>query len=208
MKIMTIMTTVFLTCMLGLGQNLWAADSPVPMLEGSANKILETLKQNKTSLKGNQQIIFKAVERYFLPNVDVMGMSRSVLGRQAWTKATTSERTEFSQAFTQLVIRTYASPLSEYTDETVTFSAVRGSLAGRFVRVNSQIIRTHANNIPLTYSLVSKNGHWKIYDLSVEGVSLLQSFRSQFAQALQNSNMKDLIQQMRQHKTQLHAKAA
>jgi phospholipid transport system substrate-binding protein len=176
------------------------------MLQDSANKILETLKEHKSNLKNNQQLIFQAVERYMLPNVDVTGMSRSVLGRQAWLKATTAERAEFSKAFTQLVIRTYATPLAEYTDETVTFSPVRGPLAGRFVRVNSQIVRTHANNIPLTYSLVSKNGQWKIYDLSVEGVSLLQSFRSQFAQALQNSNMKDLIQQMRQHSVQSQAK--
>lgn len=179
-----------------LGHNIWAAETPVPMLQDSANKILETLKQNKASLKSNHQLIFQAVERHLLPIVDVNGMSRSVLGRQAWTKATASERQEFSRAFTQLVIRTYASPLAEYTDETVTFSPVRGSLEGRFVRVSSQIVRTQAKNIPLTYSLVSKNGSWRIYDLSVEGVSLLQSFRSQFAQALQNSNMKDLIRQM------------
>ncbi len=208
MKIMKIIAAVFFTCMLTLGGNLWASDSPVPMLEGSANNILVTLKENKQNLKGNQHIIFQAVERYLLPNVDVLGMSRSVLGRQAWNKASALERAEFSKVFTKLIIRTYASPLAEYTDETVTFSPVRGSLAGRFVRVNSRIVRTHANSIPLTYSLVSKNGQWKIYDLSVEGVSLLQSFRSQFAQALQNSNMSDLIKQMREHGSKSPAKAA
>ncbi|MDP1602428.1 MAG: ABC transporter substrate-binding protein [Legionella sp.] len=179
-------------------QNLWAQSSPVPMLQESANQILDTLKQNKTNLKSNPQIIFQAVERYLLPKVDVSGMARSVLGRQAWTKASASERAEFSRAFTKLVIRTYASPLAEYTDETVKFSPVRGSLEGRFVRVNSTIIRSKGNNIPLSYSLVAKNGQWKIYDLSVEGVSLLQSFRSQFAQALQNSNMQALIKQMQE----------
>jgi phospholipid transport system substrate-binding protein len=179
-------------------QSLWAQSSPVPMLQESANQILDTLKQNKANLKNNRQIIFQAVERYLLPKVDVSGMSRSVLGRQAWNKASASERAEFSKAFTKLVIRTYAGPLAEYTDETVKFAPVRGSLDSRFVRVNSTIIRSNGNNIPLSYSLVSKNGHWKIYDLSVEGVSLLQSFRSQFAQALQNSNMQALIKQMQE----------
>lgn len=192
-----IKTFLFLmTC--SLISSLWAASSPVPMLETAANQILSTLEKNKATLKNNPQVIYRAVEQSLLPNVDVSGMSRSVLGRQAWMKATPSERQQFSEAFTQLVIRTYASPLAEYTDETVKFLPVRGSLEGRFLRVNSLIVRSNGKNIPLSYSLVAKNGQWKIYDLSVEGVSLLQSFRSQFAQALQNSNMQELIKQMRE----------
>jgi len=187
---------VFLGFALSLSQWIWAQSTPVPMLQNSANQIIDTLKKNKGSLKSNHQIIYQAVERYLLPNVDVNGMSRSVLGRQAWTKASAAERSQFSQAFTKLVIRTYASPLAEYTDEKVNFMPVRGSLEGRFVRVNSTIVRPNGQTIPLTYSLVAQNGQWKIYDLSVEGVSLLQSFRSQFADALQNSSMQELIAKM------------
>ena len=193
---MKIVKFIVLGMALYITQNVWAGTSPIPMLQDTSNKILGTLKQNKASLKSNHQLIYQSVERYLLPNVDVNGMSRSVLGRQAWMKASPSERAQFSQAFTQLVIRTYASPLAEYTDETVTFLPLRGSLDSHFIRVNSMIVRSSGNNIPLSYSLVSKNGQWKIYDLSVEGVSLLQSFRSQFAQALQNSNINDLIKQM------------
>lgn len=193
---MKIAKIVFLGFALSLSQWIWAQSTPVPMLQNSANQIIDTLKKNKGSLKSNHQIIYQAVERYLLPNVDVNGMSRSVLGRQAWTKASAAERSQFSQAFTKLVIRTYASPLAEYTDEKVNFMPVRGSLEGRFVRVNSTIVRPNGQTIPLTYSLVAQNGQWKIYDLSVEGVSLLQSFRSQFADALQNSSMQELIAKM------------
>lgn len=195
---MKIIKTSLLGFLLLLAPFVWAQSTPIPMLQSTADQILNTLKQNKASLKSNRHIIFQAVERNLLPIVDVEGMSRSVLGRQAWNKATPAERSQFSKAFTDLVIRTYASPLAEYTDETVKFLPVRGSLDSRFVRVSSLVIRSNGNNIPLSYSLVSKNGQWKIYDFSVEGVSLLQSFRSQFAQALQNSNMQDLIKQMRE----------
>jgi phospholipid transport system substrate-binding protein len=169
------------------------------MLEQSAKGIISTLKENKANLQNNPSIIYKAVETYLLPQVDVIGMSRSVLGRQAWTKASPAERTQFAQAFTQLVIRTYSSPLAKYSDETVQFLPLRGSTDSRFVRVNSVIVRSTGKNIPLTYSLVSKDGQWKIYDLSVEGVSLLQSFRSQFAQALQNSNVTEVIKTMQRN---------
>ncbi|STX28639.1 signal peptide protein, toluene tolerance protein Ttg2D [Legionella beliardensis] len=179
-------------------QSIWAQPSPIPMLQDTADQILSTLKQNKASLKQDHSIIYQAVERHLLPKVDVNGMARSVLGRQAWNKATPAERSQFAQAFTQLVIRTYSNPLAEYTNETIKFLPVKGSLDKRFVRVSSLIIRSNGKNIPLNYSLVAKNGDWKIYDLSVEGVSLLQSFRSQFAQALQSSNMQTLIKEMRE----------
>ena len=175
-----------------------AQPSPVPMLQVTSDQILATLKQNKAKLHQDKTIVFRAVEQYMVPRVDVDGMSRSVLGRAAWTKATASERAEFKQVFTQLVIRTYATPLTEYTNETVRFLPIRGSLDGQFVRVNSLIIRPNGRDIPLSYSLVSHGGQWKVYDLSVEGVSLLQSFRSQFAEVLRNSTMQLLIQEMRQ----------
>lgn len=191
---------VFFSTLMLLMQALWAQSSPVPMLENAANQIINTLKDNKTSLKNNHHVIHQAVETYLLPIVDVPGMSRSVLGREAWNKATAAEKKEFMQAFTQLVIRTYATPLAEYSGETIKFQPLRGSVDGRFARVNSNIIRSTGQNIPLSYSLVSKNGDWKVFDLSVEGVSLLQSFRSQFGQVLQNSSMHELIMQMNRQK--------
>lgn len=195
--------TILLCALLSLPQLICAQSSPVPMLEGTANKIIATLKSNKANLKANPSIVFNAVERYLVPNVDVMGMSRTVLGRAVWTKASAAERAEFAKAFTKLVIRTYAGPLAQYSDERVQFLPLRGSVDGQFLRVNSVIVRSQGQNIPLTYSLVAKNGQWKIYDMSVEGVSLLQSFKSQFAQALQNSSISDVIKQMQQQKKAL-----
>lgn len=190
---------VFIACLFS-AQFLCAQNvSPVVMLEQTANEIISNLKQNKMKLKSNPDIVYKAVAAHLLPKVDVAGMSRSVLGRQAWTKATPEERELFSKEFTRLVIRTYSSPLAQYSDETVQFLPVRGAGNTRFMRVNSVIVRSQGQNIPMSYSLISKNGQWKIYDISVEGVSLLQSFRSQFAQALQNSTIKDVIKQMQQN---------
>ena len=193
---MRIIKTILLVVSVILSPVMNAQNSPIPMLEQTANNIIATLKENKSSLKNNPNIIYKAVETNLLPIVDVAGMSRSVLGRQAWSKATNTQRAQFSKAFTRLVIRTYSSPLAQYSDESVQFLPLRGSLDSRFLRVNSIIIRAEGQNISLSYSLVAKNGQWKIYDISVEGVSLLQSFRSQFAAALQNSSIDEVIKLM------------
>ncbi len=187
---------IFLT----LSQAVLAESSPIPMLKNSADQIINTLKANKGNLKNDHQIIHNAVEKYLLPIVDVNGMSRSVLGRTAWNKATSAQKKAFTKEFTELVIRTYSSPLAEYSDETVKFMPLRGPIKGRFARVNSVIVRNDGPDIPLSYSLVSKKGQWKVFDLSVEGVSLLQSFRNQFGQALQSSSMDQLIQQMKKTK--------
>lgn len=195
---MRLLKNVVLAVSILFSQLVLAQTSPVPMLEQAANSIIDTLKDNKGSLQSNPDIVYRAVETYFLPKVDVEGMSRSVLGRQAWNKATPAERVQFSKAFTRLVIRTYAAPLAKYSDETVQFMPLRGSLNNRFIRVNSIIIRSAGQNIPLSYSLVAKDGQWKIYDMSVEGVSLLQSFRTQFAQALQNASISDVVKKMQQ----------
>lgn len=180
---------------------LWAQSSPVPMLEQTTNQIITTLQKNQSSLKTNHRIIYGAIEQHLLPHVDLTGMARSVLGRQAWMKATVAERQAFTKEFTALVIRTYANPLAEYAGETVQFSSLRNPPHDRFVRVNSVIIRKNGQRIPLSYSLVLKNGEWKIYDFNVEGISLLQSFRTQFAQVLQGSDMNTLLAQMRERKS-------
>ena len=194
-KLVRMTTTITL---LLLSVLVWGQTSPIPMLQETSDHILAVLQQNKPKLAKNPSIIYHAVQQYMVPHVDVEGMSRSVLGRQAWMSASASDRNEFKQVFTQLVIRTYASPLAEYSNETVEFSPIRGQANNQFVRVNSTIIRPSARNIALSYSLINQGNQWKIYDLSVEGVSLLQSFHSQFAEVLQPSSMKDLIKEMRQ----------
>lgn len=195
---MRILKTILFVAGVILSPIISAQSSPVPMLERTANEIITSLKENKANLKSNPSLIYHVVEKNLLPIVDVDGMSRSVLGRQIWSKSSAAQKAEFSKAFTSLVIRTYSSPLAQYSDETVQFLPVRGALNTRFMRVNSLIVRSQGPNIPLTYSLIDKNGQWKIYDISVEGVSLLQSFRSQFAQALQSSSIDDVIKQIQQ----------
>lgn len=158
---MRIIKTFLLVVSVILSPVLNAQNSPIPMLEQTANNIIATLKEHKSSLKNNPNIIYNAVESNLLPIVDVAGMSRSVLGRQAWSKATDTQKSQFSKAFTRLVIRTYSSPLAQYTDESVQFLPLRGSLNSRFLRVNSIIIRAEGKIFPYLTALWIKMGNGK-----------------------------------------------
>lgn len=176
-----------------------AATPPTELLNGIAQQILTVLKTHQSELASHPTLIYQCVEKQLLKHVDIEGMSRSVLGRDAWYRATPAERKAFSQAFSQLVIHTYATPLAKYQGETIRFYPIRGGEAGRFVRVESEIVRPNSQAIPLAYNLVRKQDAWKIYDMSVEGVSLLQSYRTQFEAALQHDSLPALIEKMKQN---------
>lgn len=92
---MRIIKTILFVVSVILSPIIYAQNSPIPMLEQTANNIIATLKENKSSLKSNPNIIYQAVETNLLPIVDVAGMSRSVLGRQAWSKATEKQKINF-----------------------------------------------------------------------------------------------------------------
>ena len=178
----------------------FAGASPIDMLDSTAKQVIGALRAEKADLASNRTIVYQIVNRYLLPHVDVYGMSRSVLGRNTWMTATAQQRDNFTREFTKLVVRTYSGALAEYTDEDIRFSPLRGGDQGKqFVNVNSLIVRSQGKNIPLNYSLVWTGGQWKIYDMSVEGVSLLQSFRSQFAQELSQGSLDALIQKLTTH---------
>ena len=192
---------IFLCLMaLGLSFKLYAADSsPLPMIEAINKNVITNLKSHQSELKHKPSIVQNTIRQYFIPYVDTQGMSRSVLGRNAWRQASNQEKQAFTQEFTRLVLRTYAQPLANYNGETVEFLPLKPSSTQRFSQVQSVIVRPNGQRIAMTYHLVlDPSGTWKIYDLSVEGVSLLNSFRNQFGEALKQDNLKSVIQALHQ----------
>jgi phospholipid transport system substrate-binding protein len=178
------------------------AKQPRVIVEEAANHVLSGLKENKANLKTNPDLVHRLVNKYIIPEVDVRGMSRSVLGRRAWVKASATEKEQFTHEFIQLVIRTYSAALRNYDGEEVKFLPIRpGRNSKKFVMVSSFIMSPNGRVIPLNYNLVKKRAGWKVYDMSVEGVSLLQSFRSQFSQELRRGvSLNQLIVKIQRNK--------
>ncbi|MCD6048008.1 MAG: mlaC [Gammaproteobacteria bacterium] len=184
------------------------APSPIPLLQNLSNKMISALKQNKASMIKNPDVVYDIVKKILLPSADLEAMARSALGRDAWMSATKDQQQAFVQAFTDLMVHTYAAGLSSYTDEKVNFDPIRGGLqpGQNRVEVNSQIIRTDGPPIPVSYRLIYKydkssgQWNWYVYDFSVEGISMIQSFRSQFAADLSaGMSMDQLTKKLVQH---------
>jgi|SRR5579872_4217035 len=177
-----------------------AASGPVEMLQSVADQMIASLKANKTTLKQNPTLVYSLAYKIIVPHADLDEMSKRVLPPQTWNSATAGQREEFKREFTRLLVRTYASALAEYKDQTVRFYPVRGGYEGRStVKVDSQIVRTDGPSISVNYSLVSTGYGWRLYDMTVEGVSMLQSFRSQFSDQLSKGDMASLIRVLKQH---------
>lgn len=177
-----------------------AENDPVNLLNSIADQMISNLKAQKATLKTNPTVVYSLAYKILVPHADLEYMSKRVLPAQSWSAATSTQRSAFEKEFTTLLVHTYASALANFTDETVHFYPVRGGYAGRSnIHVESEIIRSQGPSIPVSYSLVSTGSGWKVFDMSVQGVSMLESFRSQFADKLSQGSMDDLISSLKQH---------
>ena len=188
-------TFIFLMCLFPV---CFAVSSPVVMLDKVAHQVINELEKNKASLNNNPQFVYSLVSRILIPHVDVNGMSRSVLDRNTWRQITPRQKQRFTKEFTRLVVRTYSVALAEYSDETIEFLPIVGGYEGKSrVHVKSVIKRRGGQDIRLNYRLILMGQQWKVYDMSVEGVSILQSFRPQFRNELRRGSFDDLINHLR-----------
>lgn len=188
------------TCAAMAAQNAVSQGNPTALLQYVADNMISGLKHNKATLKTKPALVYKLAYQYVVPYADLAEMSKRVLPPQTWNQATPTERMQFEKEFTTTLIRTYASALAAYEDQTVHFYPVRGGYqSAQSVEVNSEITGSNSEPIRVAYRMVRKGSVWRLYDLSVEGVSMLESFRAQFSTILGQGNMQQLLSRMSQH---------
>lgn len=187
---------VFLCWFLAL--SAYAQSGPSAVVQQAADNMIAGLKENHATLKTKPQVVYGLAYKYIVPYADTAAMAKQVLPAATWNKATAAQREKFEQEFTKTLIRTYASALSAYTDQTIKVYPPR-SVEGNTVEVNSEIVSSESQPIHVSYRLIRNGASWKLLDLSVEGVSMLESFRAQFADILSQGNMNDLLARMAGH---------
>ena len=160
--------------------------------------MISQLESNKTQLH-QMQVIRNIVNHVLLPHVDLSRMSSAVVGRE-WRLATPAQREQFQKEFSYLVTTTYASALASYDGDKVTFQPLREDYAAKqTVRVSSIIVRKNGQRIPITYDVERNGNAWKVYDFSIEHVSMVQSYRSQFQGVLAQGGMNALLVRLKIH---------
>jgi phospholipid transport system substrate-binding protein len=183
-----------LLLLLLFSQSLQAAEHPArQMVEETTNKVLERLRSERDKLQADNNLIYPLVEELILPHFDFHRMSIWVLGKN-WRQASAEEQQIFTREFQKLLVRTYATALLEYTDQKIEYLPFHASPGDKRVTVRTQIVQSGGVNIPLNYSLyLDHQGQWKVYDISVDGVSLVTNFRSSFATEISRGGIKGLL---------------
>lgn len=179
------------------GAALAAAHPAQQLVQDTSEKVLARLKEDRPKLKANPDLIYPLVEDLVLPHFDFEVMSRWVLGKN-WREASEEQRGRFTEAFKNLLVRTYATALLEYSDQRIEYKPMRAEEGADKVTVSTEVVQAGGPPVPITYQLFRKNEQWKVYDITVDNVSLLLNYRNSYASEIRRDGLDRLIERMAQ----------
>ena len=185
---------LFLSFFLSLSFSSIAEDGPLELVQRTADDVLSVLKSDQ-SIQEDKEKIYQLAEEKILPNFDLDRISMLVLGK-AWRKINEDQQQKFKVEFKTMLLRTYAVALGKYKDQEIDFKPLRMEPTDKKVTVKSQIIQDEAQPISVDYTLAKKDNAWKVFDIVIEGVSLVTNYRSQFASEIKNNGIDSLISKL------------
>ena len=171
------------------------AATPKETVETGVNNLLKTLGDPAFKAKSEDEkiaTIGAQIETVF----DFKELSKRTLGRE-WKKMSAEQQTEFVKLFKQLLQGVYADRLLAYSDQKIIFDKETMLKKGR-AEVQSYLQTSDGNKIPLFYRLTDKSGSWKVYDVIIEGVSMVKNYRTQFRQILAKDSPDKLLEILRE----------
>ncbi len=190
---MKILNRLFLVifCLLTMAP-VWAEATALEVVKNTADQVIEKLKD-----EADQQKIKQVVNELIAPNFDFPKMSRWVLGKN-WRKATPEQKKRFTEAFEDLLIKTYSNALTKADGVDIKYLPVHSSENSKKVTVKTEVDRKNGSpKVPINYRLYkSKKGGWKVYDVSIDGVSLVSTYRKSFNSEIKKGGLDKLIQHL------------
>jgi len=187
--------TMTAALLLGLTASVAAALTPTETVRSRVDEALQSL--SKTANPGAEASerrradIRRAADTLF----DFPDMSRRALGRH-WTDRTPAEREEFTRLFTDLIARTYIGKIDRYAGESIAYVGER--VDGEAASVRSQVVTAKGSKIPVEYRLHRANDVWSAYDVLIENVSLVGTYRSQFDRIIKAESFATLLRRLRE----------
>jgi phospholipid transport system substrate-binding protein len=183
---------------LSFGQGAAAQDHPAQTLVVDAvSEAIEVLEVEADALSNDPELLSRRVEELIVPHVDFNTMTKLAVGKH-WRRADAGQKTELVSEFKDLLMNTYAGALSEYKGQTITFLPFRPERRDDRAVVRSQFNQGGGSGaVPVIYKLREKDG-WSIYDIEVNDLSLVTSYRSAFSNEISKGGIEGLIGTMKQ----------
>ena len=168
-----------------------AEEAPDEIIRRMSTDVLSTIKADKDVQNGDVRKIINFVDTMIMPKVNFLRMTASAVGR-SWRQATPEQQKRLQEEFKNLLVRTYAGALSQVQDQTINVKPLRAQAGDTEVIVRTEILG-RGEPIQLDYRMEKTAGGWKIYDLNVLGVWLVETYRTQFAQEISARGIDGLI---------------
>ena len=173
-----------------------AIDDPHRMVRETGDQILAALTERKAELEADPRQIYPLIERSVLPHFDFRSMSQSAMGR-FWRQATDEQKAGITEQFRELLVRTYATALLGYSGEKIEYLPANFKAGDTKAMVSTRLSADNAPAIPINYRLrLGDDQTWQIYDVVIDGVSLIANYRSQFTSVIRRQGIDGLISQL------------
>lgn len=199
-------TTVAVLAVMGLvaaGAAPAAAGVPTDQLRGAVERVLKTL--DDPALKGEGKVGDRRVAVRKIANeiFDFGEIAKRSMARH-WQPLSEAQRNEFVGLFAELLERSYISKIETYGGEKIQYTAERAD--GEYATVSTKIITKNGTEVPVDYRMIKRPGdRWLVYDVSIEGVSLVSNYRTQFNKIIQTSSYNELVSKLRHKQDELLA---
>jgi len=179
-----------------LGQEL----GPEELVKKVTSEVMEAIQSDKQLAAGDKQKAMKLAEEKILPLVDFEEATRLAVGR-GWAQANAEQKKRLVTEFRNMLVRTYSNAISAYQGQTMKVLPSRAKPADAEATVRNQFIRPGGKPVLIDYSMRKTGEGWKIYDIVVEGVSLVLTYRSEFDAIVKQDGVDGLIRRLTQKNT-------
>lgn len=198
-----VITALFI---LGLSLNKAnAADMPDVTVKKATEKTLAILRKDLKMYKKDSAALYKLVYTQLAPYFDFQTMSKLVLGRN-WRSANSDQRARFSDAFSKLLVRTYSKVIIRYPNEKIVYMPFRLKPTDKKAIVKTKVISSSGGpDLPISYSFFKKKDVWKVFDVSVEGISLINNYRSVYREKVRKQGLESVIKMIQKDPGQTEA---
>lgn len=168
---------------------------PQQLVKDTADSVTARVKAERELLRKDSARLHQLVDELIIPHFDFARMSQWVLGKY-WRSSDEAQRARFVDEFQQLLIRTYATALLEYADREIHYLPVRADDQATVVTVRTEVEQPGSSVVPINYRMHIKDNEWKVVDVSVDGVSLVSTYRASFASEIRKSGIDGLIESL------------
>jgi len=184
---------LLLALLAGFNSTVFAADTPPDVLaRTTTQEVLTILKEDKDIQGGNLKKVHQLIEAKILPIFDFNRMTQLVIGKN-WPRATAKQKQDLVTEFRNLMVRTYSNSLMAFNNQTVDFKPLNMSPGDTDVTVRSDIRQPGGQPITIDYSMYQTAFGWKVYDVVIDGVSLVTNYRASFASTVRQKGIDGLI---------------